>query len=61
VIKPGNDFEPGKFLDLQMLLFPGGAERTESQFRELLASAGWRLNRVIPTAASDSIVEALPV
>ena len=60
VIKPGNDFEPGKFLDLQMLLFPGGAERTESQFREILAASGWRLNRVVPTAVSDSIVEASP-
>ena len=24
VIQPGNDFSPAKFLDLQMLLFPGG-------------------------------------
>jgi len=49
---------PGKFLDLQMLIFPGGRERTEKEFRELLASSGWRLTRVIPTAAGDSIVEA---
>jgi hypothetical protein len=60
VIKPGNDFSPAKFLDLQMLIFPSGCERTEKQFRELLASAGWRLTRIIPTAASDSIVEAVP-
>ena len=31
VIQPGNDFAPGKFLDLQMLIFPGGCERTEKQ------------------------------
>ncbi len=60
VIQSGNDFSPGKFLDLQMLIFPGGQERTESQFKDLLTAAGWRLNRVIPTAAADSIVEALP-
>jgi hypothetical protein len=41
-----------------MLIFPGGRERTEKEFRELLASSGWRLTRVIPTAAGDSIVEA---
>jgi hypothetical protein len=60
VIQPGNDFAPGKFLDLQMLIFPGGCERTEKQFRELFAAAGWKLNRVIPTAAIESIVVGVP-
>jgi hypothetical protein len=60
VIQPGNDFSPGKFLDLQMMIFPSGCERTEKQFHALFAAAGWRLNRIIPTAAQDSIVEALP-
>src|SRR5262249_45681132 len=60
VIQPGNDFAPGKFGDVQMLIFPGGRERTEKQFRDLFAAAGWRLNRVIPTAAPESIVEGLP-
>jgi hypothetical protein len=60
VIQPGNDFSPGKFLDLQMLIFPGGCERTEKEFRDLFAAAGWRLNRIIPTAA-DSIAEGIPV
>jgi copper chaperone CopZ len=60
VIQPGNHFSAGKFLDLQMLIFPGGCERTEKQFRDLFAAAGWRLSRIIPTAAADSIVEGLP-
>jgi hypothetical protein len=60
VIQPGNAFAPGKFLDLQMLIFPGGRERTEKEFCELLTSAGWRLTRVIPTAAPESIVEGVP-
>jgi hypothetical protein len=60
VIQPGNDFSPAKFLDLQMLIFPGGRERTEKEFRELFAAAGWRLNRIIPTAALDSIIEGSP-
>ncbi|MGC1615476.1 MAG: methyltransferase [Candidatus Acidiferrum sp.] len=60
VIQPGNDFSPGKFLDLQMLIFPSGCERTEKQFRELFAAAGWQLSRIIPTAAPDSIVEGVP-
>lgn len=60
VIQPGNDFSPGKLLDLQMLIFPGGCERTEKQFRDLFAAADWRLTRIIPTASSVSIVEAVP-
>jgi O-methyltransferase/methyltransferase family protein len=61
VIQPGNDFAPGKFLDLQMLIFPGGCERTEKQFRELFAAAGWQLSRVIATAVPESIVEGVPI
>jgi hypothetical protein len=60
VIQPGNDFSPGKFLDLQMLIFPGGCERSEKQFRDLFAASGWRLSRIIPTAAGECIVEGVP-
>jgi O-methyltransferase domain/Dimerisation domain len=60
VIQPGDDFSPAKFLDLQMLIFPGGCERTEKQFRELFAAAGWRLTRILPTASVESIVEGVP-
>lgn len=60
VIQPGNDFAPGKLLDLQMLLFPGGRERNEKEFRDLFAAAGWRLNRIIPTATPEFIVEGDP-
>jgi O-methyltransferase domain/Dimerisation domain len=60
VIQPGDDFSPAKFLDLQMLIFPGGCERTEKQFRELFAAAGWRLTRIVPTASVESIVEGVP-
>jgi hypothetical protein len=59
VIHAGNDFSSGKFLDLQMLIFPGGRERTEKQFRDLFVAAGWRLSRIIPTTAADSIVEGI--
>jgi hypothetical protein len=61
VVPTGNDFSPIKFFDLQMMIFPSGRERTEVEFRNLLAAGGWKLNRIIPTAAMDSIIEALPV
>jgi hypothetical protein len=60
VVQPGNEFSPGKFLDLQMLIFPGERERTEKEFRELFAAAGWQLSPVIPTFVPESIVEGIP-
>lgn len=60
VLPTGNTPHPGKVLDMVMLALPGGTERTESEYAALLAKAGFRLNRVVPTASAASIVEALP-
>ena len=60
VIQPGNDFQFGKIADLEMLLFPGGMERTEKQFRELFAKAGWKLTQVFSTAVPISVIEGVP-
>ena len=57
VIPPGNEPFFGKFVDLQMLLIPGGKERTENEYRALLARAGFELTRIVPTATEVSIVE----
>lgn len=59
VIAPGNEPHFGKIQDMEMLVSPGGIERTESEYRELLAHAGLKLNRVIPTKSPLSIVEAV--
>lgn len=50
-----------KFMDLIMLTMTGGRERTESEYETLLAKAGFKLTRVIPTNSFMSIVEAVPV
>jgi hypothetical protein len=60
VIPSGSGFHPGKFMDIQMLLFPGGRERTEKQFRELFSASGWKLTRIVPTSVPESIVEGVP-
>ena len=39
VIPPGNDPLPAKFLDLTMLVVPGGKERTREEYASLLAAA----------------------
>ena len=44
-----------------MLVMTGGKERTAAEFEQLLASAGFKLLRVIPTEVPTSIVEAEPV
>jgi SAM-dependent methyltransferase len=58
VVPPGDGAHPAKFLDMAMLAFTGGAERTEEEYRDLLADAGLELTRVIPTRSPVSIVEA---
>jgi SAM-dependent methyltransferase len=46
--------------DLHMMVMNGGRERTEAQYRELLASAGLTLTRVIDTGGAMSVIEAAP-
>jgi hypothetical protein len=58
VVPPGNAPHMSKILDLEMLFFPGGRERTEQEYAELFAKAGFRLTRVIPTQSPYSVVEA---
>jgi hypothetical protein len=57
VIPPGNGPSPGKLLDLEMLVIASGKERTEEEYAQLLAGAGWRLTRVVPTRSAASVVE----
>lgn len=51
----------GLMIDLEMLIAVGGKERTRTEWANLLSRAGFRLNRVIHTAAPTAIVEAVPV
>jgi hypothetical protein len=60
VIAPGNQTDFGKFLDLHMLALVGGRERTEAEYRTLLAKAGFQLTKVVPTQTGSSVVEATP-
>jgi len=59
VLPAGDTPHPGKLLDMVMLVVPGGQERTESEYTPLLAKAGFRLTRVVPTESAVSVVEAV--
>jgi hypothetical protein len=58
VVTPPNVAHPAKMLDIVMLAVPGGRERTPDEYGALLAKAGLRLTRIIPTPSPVSIIEA---
>jgi hypothetical protein len=49
------------FSDLNMLIGPGGAERTAAGYTEILAEAGFAVTAVVRTASEYSVIEASPV
>ena len=59
VIPPGNDPHPSKLYDIAMMTIFDGKERTEDEFNELLAAAGLKASRIIPTPGTLSIIEAV--
>ena len=58
VIGAANSGEDGPLLDVHMMVLPGGRERTEAEFAQLLAASGLRLTRVIVTSGSMCLLEA---
>lgn len=60
VLPEDNTPHQGKLQDLVMLMVPGGQERTEKEYAELLGKAGFKLRRVVPTTSVVSVVEGVP-
>jgi predicted transcriptional regulator len=61
VIPSGDQPHPGKLIDLEMLVFVGGKERSEDEFRTLLAASGFEVTQIIDNHSPLSLIEALPV
>jgi 2-polyprenyl-3-methyl-5-hydroxy-6-metoxy-1,4-benzoquinol methylase len=57
--RPGFEVDAA-FSDLNMLVLPGGRERTEEQYAALFAAAGLGLTRVVDTPTRMSVVEGRP-
>jgi hypothetical protein len=55
---PGPDWS--KIMDVIMLFAVGGRQRTHAEHERLLNAAGFRLERIVPTMADVSILEAVP-
>jgi predicted O-methyltransferase YrrM len=60
IVPDGNEPHPSKLLDLHMLVVVGGRERSEAEFRDLLAAGGFRLQRIIEGPRACAL-EAVPV
>jgi len=59
VIEENSAPDSSKWLDLEMLLMPGGRERTKKEWHELLAQAGFEITRIVPTRGmGKSVIEA---
>jgi hypothetical protein len=61
VIPPPGEPSFGRLLDLEMLMICDGKERSEAEYRELFAGAGFRMTRIVPTEAPVSVIEAEPL
>jgi hypothetical protein len=60
VVRPGNEPDPAKFSDLNMLIILGGRERTAEDFERLYAKVGFELRTIVSTGSPYSIVEGTP-
>jgi len=59
MIAPGNEPHFAKWIDIEMLLLPGGRERTEQEYRDLFAGAGFKMSKVVPTKSPLCVIEAV--
>ena len=57
---PPNAVTGPKFSDLNMLVAPGGRERTVDEYRALFEAAGFTLEGVIPDATGRLVLEGKP-
>jgi hypothetical protein len=58
VLESGNRPDIGKLIDLEMMMMPGGRERTAEEFRQLFDGAGFELTRIERTKSPLCVVEA---
>jgi hypothetical protein len=60
IVGPPNENSDAAFIDLNMLVCPGGKERTLDEFAALFEAVGYRLVGAEPTASNLYVIEAVP-
>jgi hypothetical protein len=58
VVLPANEPDLTKLIDLEMLVLPGGKERTADEYGALFARNGFELTTVVPTQSPLCVIEA---
>jgi O-methyltransferase domain len=61
ILAAPNEGSAAKFSDLNMLVGPGGRERTVEDFAALFEASGFRLQDETPTRSDLSVVAARPL
>jgi O-methyltransferase domain/Dimerisation domain len=61
VVAPPNQGSEGKFMDLNMMVITGGAERTRNEFDHLFGAAGFKLVDATLTGMHATVLVARPV
>ena len=61
IVSAANQASLAKDVDMMMLAFPGGMERTPEEYAALFEQSGFRLASVTPTRSAVSVVEGRPV
>jgi ubiquinone/menaquinone biosynthesis C-methylase UbiE len=59
VLASGNEPHFAKWIDIEMLVLPGGRERTEQEYRKLFADAGFKVTKILPTKSALNVIEAV--
>ena len=60
IVGPPNEDPRAKFSDLNMLVAPGGQERTLEEWDALLSHAGFRLATTAPSTSGLAVIQAAP-
>jgi O-methyltransferase domain/Dimerisation domain len=60
-IRPANEPDPAKFIDLMILVMLGGRERTAEEYERLYTEAGFKLTNTIHAGSLLDIIEGVPV
>jgi hypothetical protein len=61
IVSAANQASLAKDVDMMMLAFPGGMERTPEEYAALFEQSGFRLAKITPTTSAVSVVEGRPV
>lgn len=58
IVEDASGPDMSKWLDLEMMLMPGGRERTRKEWDALMSKAGFEITKTVPIAMGKSVIEA---